>query len=284
MPSLVLPPAFDVDVHMVNIPAEQLNEDSAPVRGARLVSLTARVLRSLAELHRSSCRIADVVEHTGIERGTVNRVLRALCAEGLARREADGRSYRLGPLSFELGLIAEMRLPWRNVVQPAMERIAAETGDTCFFMIRSGQDAVCLARGEGSYPVRAFTMDVGNRRPLGAAAGSVALLMYLPPAECEAYLRKHAHRIKGLGLLTADAVRAMVVRARKLGFALSHDEILPEVSSVGVAIPARWGTPYAALSVAAVTSRIMPNDRYRDIARLLQEVGKSLALELQAFA
>ncbi|HTJ98369.1 MAG TPA: IclR family transcriptional regulator [Bordetella sp.] len=245
------------------------NGTGRPVRGAQLVSFTARVLRALAESTRGGARIVDLVERTGLPRATINRVVRGLCAEGLATRDGDGR-YRLGGLAFELGLAAEQQFPLREIAAASMARISTETGDTCFLMMRSGADAVCIARHEGGYPVRALTIDVGNRRPLGAAAASLALLMHMPEKDCDAYIDRNAARIARYGMLNADVVRGMVENARRLGFALNHDNILPEVSAVGVAIPARAGQPYAALSVAALTSRIMKDNRYRAIAALLQ--------------
>jgi DNA-binding IclR family transcriptional regulator len=257
------------------------DEPRPAVRGAQLVSFTARVLRALAENMRGGARIVDLAERTGLPRATVDRVVRGLCAEGLVMRDKDGR-HQLGGLAFELGLAAEQHFPWREIAAPSMARISTETGDTCFLMIRSGADAVCIARHEGGYPVRALTIDVGNRRPLGAAAASLALLMHMPAAECDAYIERNAARIARYGMLNADIVGRMVANARRLGFALNHDNILPEVSAVGVAIPAQAGRPYAALSVAALTSRIMKDDRYLAIAALLGREAKEIASQFQA--
>lgn len=254
-------------------------EAREPVRGAQLVSFAARVLRALAENTREGARIVDLVARTALPRATVHRLLRGLCAEGLAMRDGDGRHY-LGGLAFELGLAAEQQFPLREIAAASMARISTETGDTCFLMVRSGADAVCIARHEGGYPVRALTIDVGNRRPLGAAAASLALLMHMPAAECEAYIERNASRIARYGMLDADVVRRMVANARRLGFALNHDNILPEVSAVGVAIPTRAGRPYAALSVAALSSRVMKDDRYLAIAALLRREADEIAGQL----
>lgn len=269
--------------HYVNIQGDPDPKDGLrpAVRGAQLVSFTARVLRALAENTRAGARIVDLAERTGLPRATINRVVRGLCAEGLVMRGEDGR-HRLGGLAFELGLAAEQHFPWREIAAPSMTRISTETGDTCFLMIRSGADAVCIARHEGGYPVRALTIDVGNRRPLGAAAASLALLMHMPAAESDAYIARNAARIARYGMLNADVVSRMVGNARRLGFALNHDNILPEVSAVGVAIPPQAGRPYAALSVAALTTRIMKDDRYLAIAALLQREAKEIADQLQA--
>lgn len=255
-------------------------EADIPVRGAKLVTSTARLLRALAEFNRTGCRINDLAQHTGIERGAVSRILRALCAEGIVARVEGSHRFALGPVAFELGLAATHRFPLREIALPSMERIAAATGDTCFLMVHSGQDAVCIDRHEGGYPIKTLTIDVGNRRPLGAAAASLALLMHMPREEREAYLEANAARIQRYGMLTADVVRGMIERALTLGFALNHNNILPEVSAVGVAIPSRLGRPYAAISVSALTSRIMNGERYRKIVELLTEESQVIAARL----
>ena len=253
----------------------------SPVPGAQMVHLTAQVLCVIGERNAEGSRIVDIVNATGLERATVNRIARALCAAGLAECEHDGRRYHLGPLTFELGISAAQRFPLRDLAAASLDRVAHETGDTCFLMVRSGPDAVCIDRREGTFPVRALTIEIGNRRPLGAAAASVALLMHMPPAECADYLHANATRIKRYGMLDEAAVAHMVARARRLGYALNHDNIIPEVSAVGVAIPARMGQPYAALSVAALTSRIMTDQRDQKIVALLHAEAQVIAAALQ---
>lgn len=248
-----------------------------PVRGAQLVSTAAQVLRALASAHGEGWRIADLVELTGLDRSALTRIVGALCLEGLAMKTTNDRRYALGPLAFELGISAAQRFPLVAVADASMRRLAERTGDTCFLMIRSGEDAVCVDRREGTYPVKALTIDIGDRRPLGAAAASLALLMHMPAHECERYLAAQADRISRYGMLTADVVRRMLARSRRLGYALNHDNIIPHVSAVGVAIPPRLGIPYAALSVTALTSRMMEGDRRETIVRWLREESRAIA-------
>ena len=264
-----------MDDHYLDTKAEMMP------KGAQLVSYTARLLRALAQAPAEGLRIVELVKATGLERATVTRVVGALCAERLASAIGEaGRQYVLGPLAFELGLVAGRRFPLREIAAPSLDRLAQATGDTCFLMIRSGSDAVCIDRREGTYPVKALTIGVGDRRPMGAAAASIALLMHLPPPEVDAHLAANAARIEKYGMLTAAVVRSMVQRARSLGFALNHDNIIPEVSAVGVAIPARVGPPFSALSVSALTSRMMPQDRYREIVERLREEAAVIAARL----
>jgi DNA-binding IclR family transcriptional regulator len=253
-----------------------------PVRGAQLVGFAGKVLRALAAAPLDGARVSDLVLHTGLDRAKVDRILRALCAEGLATRRRGEPRYVLGALTFELGLAASRQFPLAQVASESMEHIASLTEDTCFLMVRSGQDAVCIDRREGNFPVKALTINIGDRRPLGAAAASLALLMHLPEPERETYLAANAERIRHYGMLTADVVRSMVERALTLGFALNNNNIVPEVSAVGVAIPARFGPPFAALSVSALTSRMMYGQRFRQIVRWLQTEATTIARKLES--
>lgn len=254
------------------------------VRGAQLVGFTARVLRALASASAQGTRVSELAQATGLERAKVDRIVRALCAEGLALRRAGEPRYVLGPLTFELGLAASSQYPLAELASESMERIASLTGDTCFLMVRSGQDAVCIDRREGNFPVRALTIGIGDRRPLGAAAASLALLMHMPAAEREAYIAANGERIRRYGMLTPAVVRSMVARALELDFALNNNDIVPEISAVGVAIPARFGPPFGALSVSALTTRMMEGRRFRQIVRWLDAEARKIARKMEAQA
>jgi DNA-binding IclR family transcriptional regulator len=256
--------------------------DSEPIRGAQLVALTARVLRCLAVAPDGGMRVLDIVEQTGLERATVNRIVRALCAERLAMRRHDEPRYVLGPLAFELGLAASRHFRLREVAAPCMERLTTLSGDACFLMVSSGQDSVCIDRREGAYPVRALPVDIGDRRPLGVAAAGLALLAHMTPDDVESYLAANTARIARFGTLTAKTVSRLVVDSRKSGYALVKNHVVPDVSAVGVAIQARCGLPYAAISVSALTSRMMQPGRLQQVVGWLEAESRDIAERLNA--
>jgi DNA-binding IclR family transcriptional regulator len=241
---------------------------------------TARVLRALAIDEDGGRKIAELVRRTELPRATVTRIVGALCLEGLAFRRKGLPRYVLGPLAFELGLAAGRQYPLRDIAAASLDRLAEKTEDTCFLMVRSGQDAVCIDRRGGRFPVKALTIEIGNRRPLGAAAASLALLMNLPVPEQEAYITANDERLQQYGFLTGDAVRQMLNRSRELGFALNNNNIIAEVSAVGVAIPTSVGRPFAALSVSALSSRMMLGQRFRKIVGWMRAEASAIAQTL----
>ena len=66
---------------------------------------------------------------------------------------------------------AKHRFSFVRLAEPALERLAHRTQDTVYLVARVGDEIVCLDAREGSFPIKALTLNVGDRRPLGIGAG-----------------------------------------------------------------------------------------------------------------
>jgi DNA-binding IclR family transcriptional regulator len=195
-----------------------------------------------------------------------------MAIEGLVERRAVTRKYALGPLLFELGLLARPRFSLAERCEPALTELAEQTQDTVYLSERRGNEAVCSARALGDYPIKALTLDVGVRRPLGVGAGGLAILCALPPAEAEDIITGHAERYPKLSSLSLERVRELVEQGREQGFAFLDGPVHPGTAAVGVIIPTL--APMAALSVAAVSSRLEPSRRLEIAAQLQVQAAR----------
>jgi DNA-binding IclR family transcriptional regulator len=249
-------------------------------RGTQLISKSATLLRMIANANHQGARLVDLTHHSGFDRSTVRRILQGLVEEGLVRQLKDGRRYFLGPLLFELGLAAAHGYDLPRIAAPSLERIARETGDTVYLVQRSGLDAVCIARREGDFPIKVLTIEVGTRRPLGAAGGGLAILMSLPADERTAILQKNQPQMEYYEQLYGIAFEEAVQDALHRGFALMPINVLPYTSAVGVCVPISAGSAQVALSVSALSSRIMDDQRYLSISALLKEEAEKIAAQL----
>src|SRR5215208_7421692 len=137
------------------------------------------LMREIAAHNRTGTRLLDLASRTGLQRPTVHRMLKCLTLENMVQQDPESHRYFLGPMVFELGLTAAPRFNLREICNPAMNRIAEATGDTVFLTQRSGLDAVCVDRHEGTFPIKTFTLEIGMRRPLGVGTGSLAILSAL---------------------------------------------------------------------------------------------------------
>lgn len=226
------------------------------------------LLRLLAERPDIGARVPEIGARLSMHRVSVHRLLKNLVDLGYVEQGED-RRYYLGLEAWYLGAAAASRFRLPARVLEAMARVAAETQDVVFLMRRTGREAVCVSRCEGSYPVRSLVMDVGSRRPLGVGATSLAILAALDDAEARDVMEANAQAYRHFGRIDAAFVARCVDETRARGFSVSRGMVIPEVFSVGVVIPARRSNRFAAgLSVATIESRLGP-ERQASVATVL---------------
>jgi DNA-binding IclR family transcriptional regulator len=127
--------------------------------------------------------------------------------------EAHSGRYFPGVNLAGLGAAASNRFGLARRAQPSMRRAAERTSDTVYLTLRVGDEAMCIGREEGAFPIKTLTLKVGDRRPLGVGAGSLALLAFLPADEMQRLLDISAPTAPAFGLDGAT-LREMVETAR----------------------------------------------------------------------
>ena len=238
--------------------------------GTRLIAKSGTLLRLIANANQQGARLVDLTLHSGLERPTVRRILKGLIDEGLVHQDEANRRYFLGTLLFELGVAAVHRNRLTAIAAPSLTRLARATGESVYLVQRSGMDAVCLDRRDGCEPFNVSTIDIGSRRPLGAAAGSLAILMRLSVAEQQRVLAANRTQMAYYERVTGESTLDAVARSTVLGFALMPTNVMPYTSGVGVAVETGSKSPSLALSVSALSDRIMHDRRYLALAALLE--------------
>jgi DNA-binding IclR family transcriptional regulator len=250
--------------------------------GTQSISRAIAMLREIAARGAEGMRLVDVAAATKLERPTAHRIIKGLAAEGMVMQDPETRRYHLGHLAYELGLAAIPRFNLREMCEPALKRVAEKTGDSVFLFVRSGLDGVCIDRVHGSFPIKAYMLEVGGRRPLGVGAGSLALLMALPEGDIERIIETNAPRFASTGQLTAKRLQRAILRSRQAGYAINDEDVLPGVSAIAVPIVPKSGLPYAAVSIAGIASRFA-GQRREELARILVREVRSLEKMLSEY-
>jgi len=247
----------------------------------RSVSRALEILHILSfNASSTGMRFSDLQAQSGLSKGTLHRLLKSLVASGFVEQAAGSRVYYLGLEFLSMGERAANRLDIRAVTKPSLERLANVTGDTAMLTIRSGLDAVCIDRYEGSFPVKVLTQNVGTRRPLGVGSGALALLAAASDEEVESILRRNSHRLAPYPTVTVDKLRKAVADAREHGYAFNPGHLLKGMYGIGVTIYLAK-QPVAALSVAAHHGR-MNLERRREIAAMLRREAENVTRSLGA--
>lgn len=213
------------------------------------------ILRALSA--KAPLRLSEITATAGLNKVTTLRILDTLVQEGFVRRLDDEASYVLGP---EIqAMIAPLQQPSdiREMARPSLVRLATLSEDTVLLSVRSGNEAVCIDREVGSFPIRANYLDFGSRRPLGVGAGSLALLAWAQDREIDAVLEALAPQLKSYPRMTPEIIKAEVATAREQGYTLLCDKVVDGMAAIG--IPVFQGSnrvPMAAISIAALSDRI----------------------------
>ncbi len=228
-----------------------------------------QVLHTLRDAEIAGLQAGEIARATGSHRVTLHRLLKSLDREGLIERD-ESRRYHLGPQAWLLGMAANRRFDLGALAGDALERIETETHDTIYLMRRVGDDVLCVARRDGSYPIKSQLMEVGKSYPLGGGGGGLAVLAALPEAEQKEILKRVRERLGAYPKASFSRIRTLLADARREGYAF-WPALISEALVVGVPILDRDGNPVGALSCAAIKERLDPKRRLRVVALLKAE-------------
>src|SRR5439155_13199430 len=104
-------------------------------------------------------------------------------AHGLLAR-GGGEGFRLGPRLLELARSALRDIPLIDLAHPALERLAAATGDSAQLYVRSSDLRVCVDVVQSRNELRAF-VNSGAELPIAAGSAGKIFLAHMPPDDAD---------------------------------------------------------------------------------------------------
>jgi DNA-binding IclR family transcriptional regulator len=221
----------------------------------QVLAKAAAILDRVAdEQEATASRLAHLV---GEPRSTVYRLLASLRALELVEPGSRPATYRLGLKLFRLGSAVTARFDERQAALPIMERIHQATGETVFLCIRRGDEAVCIERIDGRR-VQSLALRLGGSLPLHIGAAPTVLLAYEPQECWEQYVaRNKLEALTPKTSSTRDAIFRRLTEVRRLGYAVSDEDVTLGIAAVGAPIFDYRGRLRAALSVSGVRPAIL---------------------------
>jgi DNA-binding IclR family transcriptional regulator len=124
-----------------------------------------------------SASLTDLVSVTGLPRATAHRLLVALEAHGLVRRDGDGR-FLLGFRLLGLGAAAAAEVPLAALARSTLAWLRDETGESVQLYVRQGEQRICVASLDAPRELRTI-VPVGAALPLDR--GSAGKVLRDPP-------------------------------------------------------------------------------------------------------
>ena len=247
-----------------------------PVAGTE-VGVIDRAVAILDAVEHGARSHTAVVEATGLSRTTAHRILRSLDTHGLLEY-IGGRGYRLGPRLLKLAAMAMQEPSLRDAAHPALERLAASTGESAQLYVTSSDGRVCVDAVESSSELRTF-VPIGEELPLWAGSAGKVFLAAMLPEQAETHIRR-AHALT-TNTPTSDRLRRQLATVRRQGWAASAGERQAGVGSVSAPVYGSRGETIAAVSISGPTSRIRRADAKRyapAVVAVATEIQRALGL------
>jgi len=240
----------------VSIP-EFADPKAAPSHSQTL-SRGIRVLEILAETD-AALTIVELAAALDVHRSIAYRILRTLEDHGLVVRDPAGL-VQLGPRLAALARGVSRDL--QAAALPVLTRIANELGMTAFVAVLDQGEVVTLVSVESRQARATVAQRPGTRHPLHMGAPGIAIQSGLTAAQWAALVHPETRRSE------AGEVAAV-------GYASSHDEVIPGLSSIAVPLLVPRESP-ASLAVVYISSLHSP----ADIGAALTEAARAIVAAL----
>lgn len=117
--------------------------------------------------------LAELARRTGLYKSTILRLITSLEKAGFIRRLSDG-NYSVGPEPLRLSQLYQASFRLRDVIEPLLESISEESGETSSFYVLDNGSRLVLFRVEPKRAVRVSVLE-GARFPLHAGASGKIL-------------------------------------------------------------------------------------------------------------
>ena len=247
-----------------------------PTEGPDFVTALARgltVIRAFGP-ERPRMTLADIAKRVTLPRATVRRSLITL--ETLGYVESDGRNFSLSPKVLTLGNSYLTSSPFPRTIQPMLERLAEQIGESCWAAILDDDD-VLLVAGAKSNRMLSAGLRVGSRLPAFCSAFGRVMLAAMPDEKIDAYLTRVVPRTYTSRTVTdAAANRRLILDARATGYAIADGEVELGLCSLAVPVTNLHGETVAALNATAPSSRVRSSDMIERFLAPLRQVAEEI--------
>lgn len=212
-----------------------------------------------AERPRQS--ISEVSVASGLDRATARRCLLTLAHLGYA--DYDGKFFTLTPRVLRLGTACLATMPLPQLVQPLLDSLSEQLGESSSVSILDGTDIVYVARA-AQKKVMSIGLMPGSRLPAYCTSMGRVLLAALPEAAAGEILSRAPLTARTSHTLTdPEALVAEFARVRLQGHAIVDQEVELGLRSIAVPLYNSRGQTVAAMNVGVAASRTEASEMAR---------------------
>ncbi|HCP32603.1 TPA: IclR family transcriptional regulator [Candidatus Acetothermia bacterium] len=248
---------------------KQPNKTDKPV--VRSLDKALKVIELLAQMEKET-DLGKLANQAGLPKSTLVRLLRTLQVHNFVQQDPNTRRYRLGWRLIHLGKAAERQFSLALIVQPFLEQLARETGETASVAILDRNHAVYINQVLSRSIIRGVP-PVGSKLELHCTAVGKVLLSTFSEKQLDQLIGEHGlRRLTEKTIVNATHLRKELAIIRERGYAIDNEEA--EAGGRCIAAPIKYGNDNvrAAISITGPTNRISP-DRIEEYTEIVCRVA-----------
>ena len=222
--------------------------------------------------------LTEIAEQVSMPKSTVHRYLVTLENKRFINRDEVTGMYHLGFRFIEMASLELQDVDLQRWVQPHLERLSAECGETVDLAVLDGAHVIYLQVIESPQRVK-LAATVGQRLPAFCTASGKAFLAYLPDDQVHKILSEGLPKYtENTRVSLTDLVQDLRVTRRR-GFAISEQEYEKDINAVAAPILDANGCPVAVIAVAGPSFRL-PRARMLMVGRSIRAAAESIVREV----
>jgi IclR family transcriptional regulator, pca regulon regulatory protein len=232
--------------------SEQRVADAA---GPDFLEALARALHIIQAFNRDrrQLTLSDIARLVDLPRASVRRTLHTLIHLGFA--ETDGRVFRLRPRILTLASAYLRSNSISDILQPAVERMAADVGEACSAAVLDGDDVIMIAHASPNRVVN-VSAQIGFRLPAISSSLGRVLLAALDDRELDRRLRRiEPKKLTSATVVDRVELRRLILKARADGYSLVDQEAELGFCSISVPLRRLDGRVIASLNIGTHSNR-----------------------------
>lgn len=229
-----------------------------------------------------SLSLTEISGAVGLDKSTVFRFVYTLEKLGYLTRDPETKRYRPGAGVLRLGYTALSSLGIRQIAQPFLKALSAQTGETTNMTVLDGQEVVYIARYR-TRQIVGINLHVGSRLPAYCTSMGKALLSSMSQEELRDLLGEGPYEALGPRTLTSlNALIAELAAVRQQGYAVNDEELAAGLRSVAAPIRDVENRIVAAVNISFPSARVSRHELEAELAPLVVQTAQEISLALGA--
>ncbi len=222
--------------------------------------------------------LPEISKRTGLDRGTVFRMVHTLVDLGYLRASGDNKRFRLTLKCLQLGYNALVGADLRDHAGPILRDLIPEFADAASYGVLDVDDVVYIVRVEGGLSMAGLDRRAGSRIKAYAAALGHVMLAYLPREEqIERLNASQRTKLSERTLVGLDELLERLELVKSQGYAVSDGENAFGLRTVAAPVLDDSGMPVGGVSLTIKSERMGIEDFVEQATPAVMKVAEEMS-------